>query len=153
LIKTHYYYPVKKEEACMHPIQSFVAFLGRALLSIIFISSGIHKIADWQPTLQLFDQTLTDWLAISVGDSFFQPLIEWGLAHSSGLLVLGVLFELVGGLLVFLGFWVRLGSFATTTFHPSTRANSIKSAPGISWMSLIRLIDANFLSIILLPFF
>jgi len=106
-------------------IQSLVAFLGRALLSIIFISAAIHKFADWQGTMQYFSQGLIDYLALSVGNNFVQGVLEWAIANASMLLMAGVIFELVGGLLVFFGLWPRLGALllilfmvpATLLFH------------------------------------
>jgi putative oxidoreductase len=100
----------------MNIIQSLVAFLGRALLSIIFISSAIHMIADWQGTMQFFNQSLTDWLAISVGHDFIQSGIEWSLTNASALLLAGIIFQLVGGLLVFFGLWLRLGALLLVVF-------------------------------------
>lgn len=100
----------------MNLIQSIVAFLGRALLSFIFISSAVHKIIDWQPTVQFFTQSLTDLLAISVGHQLLQSLTEWSLVNATMLLMAGVVFELVGGLLVFLGLWVRLGALLLILF-------------------------------------
>lgn len=97
-------------------IQSLVAFLGRALLSIIFIASACGKIFDWGATVLYFNQALTDWLAISIGNNFLQQTLEWSLAHSVGLLLAGVVFELVGGLMVFFGMWTRLGALLLILF-------------------------------------
>ncbi len=109
----------------MNFIQSLIAFLGRALLSIIFIASGVNKILIWQSTEQCFTQALTSWLAVSVGNPTLQNAIEFGLANAFLLLVIAVVFEIVGGLLVFLSLWVRFGAFllilflipTTMTFH------------------------------------
>ena len=109
----------------MNLIQSLIAFLGRALLSIIFIASGINQMLNWQNAEQYFIKGLTDWLALNVGNPAFQDAIEFGLAHSFLCILLAVVFQVIGGLLVFLGLWVRLGSFlliiflipATLAFH------------------------------------
>ncbi len=109
----------------MHVLQSVVGFLGRAFLSIIFILSGVFKLFDWQNTEQYFTQALTDWIAMSVGSGGVQHFLEWGLANASFLLIVAVAFELIGGLMVFLGLWVRLGALllflfmipATIIFH------------------------------------
>lgn len=109
----------------MGTIQSFVAFFGRALLSLIFISSAIHQLLDWEGAMQSFNQALTDRLTISVGNDFIQEVVEWSLAHAFSLLLAACIFELVGGVLVFLGLWVRLGALllifflvpATLLFH------------------------------------
>src|SRR3984957_9920923 len=100
----------------MHLIQSLIAFVGRALLSIIFIASGIHKILSWQSTEQYYHQGLTDWLALSVGNPTLQGIIEFGLNNAFLLLLLAVILETVGGLLVFLGIWVRLGALFLMIF-------------------------------------
>jgi putative oxidoreductase len=97
-------------------IQSFVAFVGRALLSIIFISSALHKIFDWRNTLTLVTQTTTDWLALNVGTGTLQNLIEMSMSHIPLLLTLAVIFELLGGLLVFFGLWTRLGALLLILF-------------------------------------
>lgn len=106
-------------------IQVPIAFLGRALLSIIFIASAIGKILDWDNTLQFFNKNLTDWLALNALNPGLQNIIEFAIANAPLLLVLGTIFELLGGLLVFLGIWVRLGAVllliflipATAVFH------------------------------------
>lgn len=109
----------------MNVIQSLVAFLGRALFSIIFIASGVHQVLNWQSTEQYFTKGLTDWLTLNVGNPTIQSAIEFGLSHAFFLLLLAVVFQVIGGLCVFLGLWVRLGSFllilflipATLAFH------------------------------------
>jgi putative oxidoreductase len=100
----------------MGMLRSFVAFIGRTLLSVIFILSAIAQFIDWQGTTQYFDQGLTDFLALSLGNATLQGGIEWSIAHASFLLLAGVIFELVGGLLVFLGLWTRLGALLLLLF-------------------------------------
>ena len=100
----------------MGVIQSFVAFLGRALLSLIFISSSIQKLLNWQGTMQYFQHALTDRLTVSVGHDLIQRASEWGLANAFSLLLVGCLFELVGGVFVFLGLWTRIGALLLVIF-------------------------------------
>lgn len=100
----------------MNAMQSLIGFFGRALLSIIFILSATHKIFFWQETMQFFTQALTDWLALSVGSEFLQHFLEWGLANATLLLGVAAIFELVGGLMVFLGLWTRLGALLLFLF-------------------------------------
>jgi putative oxidoreductase len=100
----------------MGVIQSFVAFLGRALLSLIFISSSIHMLLDWQGTMQFFHQALSDHLTMSVGSDWMQRLSEWGLDNAFPLLLAGCLFALLGGVMVFLGIWVRIGALLLAIF-------------------------------------
>ena len=97
-------------------IQSLFAFVGRALLSIIFITSAIHKLFNWQDTLNTVTQATNNWLALSVGHAVMQDLIEWAIPHITLLLMVAVVFELLGGLLVFLGIWTRLGAVLLIVF-------------------------------------
>ena len=106
-------------------LQSIVGALGRALISLIFILSGVQKLVDWNESLQLLHQTLTNWLPETLHSPMLQPMLDWSLANTTTLLCLAIIFELVGGLLVFLGIQVRLGAFflicvlslATIIFH------------------------------------
>lgn len=106
----------KYEGRLMNLIQSLIAFLGRALLSTIFIASGAHQILAWQSAEQYYTQGLTNWLAISVGNPTLQSVIEFGQANAFLLLVGAVIFEIIGGLLVFLGLWVRFGALLLILF-------------------------------------
>lgn len=104
-------------------MQFFFAFLGRALLSLVFIVAAFHKIFHWQETEQYLHMVLLD--ERSWGSLFFQGGIDWVLSHLFLVLAVGVCAELVGGLLLFFGFGVRLGSLllllvcasATVVFH------------------------------------
>ena len=106
-------------------IQSVVGFLGRALISLIFIFSAVQMILDWNGTELFLHQTLTDWVPVTLSTPWLQAGVDWGLANTTLLLGVAVLFELIGGLLVFLGLSVRLGAFlllcflipATLAFH------------------------------------
>ena len=92
-------------------IQSFLGFLGRALISIIFIFTAIKEIFDWTAANQVLLQALTAWQTAAPQMAWIQDIASWGIAHVATLLLLAVLFALLGGLLVFLGFAIRLGAF------------------------------------------
>ncbi len=98
------------------PMKSFIAFLGRALISLIFILAAIHKFMSWQGTEQYLNQALTGWVTMSVASPSLQHFFEWALAHTFSLLLLAVFVELVGGLLLFTGLGVRLGAFLLLVF-------------------------------------
>jgi putative oxidoreductase len=100
----------------MNILQSSIGFLGRAFLSVIFISSAVQKLFDWQATAQYFIQSMTDALALNIGFDMLQHLLEWGMANATTLLIVATIFELVGGLMVFLGLWVRFGAFLLFLF-------------------------------------
>lgn len=107
-------------------LQSFIAFLGRACIGIIFLVAGAYVLLDWQGTEHLLMQKLCDWMTLTMGDPFWQPLLEQ-LIHASSILLTGALICcFAGGLMLFLGITVRLGAFllmvvlifATLLMHP-----------------------------------
>lgn len=89
----------------MKTIQKLLAVGGRLLLSAIFISSGYHKITGWEQT--------GDFMAAK------------GLPLVPVLLGGAILFEIVGGLSIVVGFKARIGAAmlivfliaATVIFH------------------------------------
>jgi uncharacterized membrane protein YphA (DoxX/SURF4 family) len=107
-------------------LQSFIAFLGRACIGIIFLVAGVYALFDWQGTEHLLLQKLCDWMTLTMGDPLWQPLLEQMINASSFLLGGAVVCACVGGLMVFLGITVRLGAFflilllisATLLMHP-----------------------------------
>ena len=80
----------------MKTIPKILAILGRLLLSAIFISSGYHKITEW-------DQT-GDFMAAK------------GLPLVPVLLGGAIFFEIVGGLSVVVGFKARIGAAMLIVF-------------------------------------
>lgn len=100
----------------MNIFKSSIGFLGRALFSIIFIASAVNQLFDWQGTMQYLNHGMTNWLALNVGSELLQSFLEWGLANASLLLIVAIIFQLIGGLMVFLGLWVRLGALLLLLF-------------------------------------
>lgn len=106
-------------------IQSFLGFLGRALLSLIFIFSGLHKLLAWHETETGLRTALEAWLPLTLNYPEIQQVFSWGIEHGTLLLGIAVILELVGGLLLFLGLSVRFGALllvlflipATVLFH------------------------------------
>ena len=77
-------------------LQNLVALVGRVLISIVFIVSGIEKIINYQSLATQFTQT--------------------GMGSAHLLLILSIIFELGGAILVFLGFFTRLGALLLLIF-------------------------------------
>jgi len=75
---------------------SYVAPLGRLLLSLIFIASAAGKISDWDGTAKM--------------------MATRGLPAVDALLSVVIVLELVGGLLVLLGFYTRPGTVLLLVF-------------------------------------
>ncbi|MES2121385.1 MAG: DoxX family protein [Chlamydiota bacterium] len=100
----------------MSVIQSLIGFLGRALLSLIFLASGINQILNWDTTLQLLQRTLNDSLVSAMQNPLLSQGIEWAAGQAFVLLVLAVVFQLLGGLMVFLGINTRFGAMLLLLF-------------------------------------
>lgn len=100
----------------MSVIQSLIGFLGRALLSLIFLASGINQILNWDTTLQLLQRTLNDNLVTAMQNPMLSQVLEWAAGQSFVLLVLATVFQLLGGLMVFLGINTRFGAMLLLLF-------------------------------------
>ncbi len=100
--------------------------LGRMLFALVFILAGIHKIMNWDASEQALTTSMLDMLSHTYEQPWAQKLFDTLMPYSSKLLLVGVIFELLGGLFVFLGFQVRLGALllflllipTTILFHP-----------------------------------
>jgi putative oxidoreductase len=83
-------------DAIFHPIQNYVLLIARALLSALFIWSGINKILDPAGTQQY--------------------MAAYGMPWTSVFLVAAIVTELGGGLSVLLGYRSRLGAAVLALF-------------------------------------
>ena len=100
----------------MNILQSLIGFLGRFLISVIFIAAGAKMLLDWQGSEHYVVAALCDWLSLIMGDDKLQNLIEWAINHSFWLLAGAVFCTIGGGLLVLLGLNVRFGAFLLLAF-------------------------------------
>ena len=106
--------------------QKFVIGIGRIGLALIFIMGGISKIFNWSGSLAYVDATLSDWQAYATGLGFLETVFNMIEPLGMVLLVLGLVFELVGGISVLLGLKVSWGTGllvlflipTTLLFHP-----------------------------------
>ena len=97
-------------------IQGLVAFVGRIFLSVLFLSSGIDQILDWQGSEQLMTAALHDWVTLTAEMGYFQDILSLALSSTSILLGAAIFCQLAGGLCVLLGMWVRFGAFLLAAF-------------------------------------
>jgi len=87
-------------------LKNTAALIGRVLISIIFIVAGIQKIIGYHSITAL--------------------LVDKGVTSAHWMVGLSIILELLGGALVFLGLFTRLGAFllfifvltGTFLFHP-----------------------------------
>lgn len=104
---------------------NLVMILGRICFSLIFILAGFNKIMNWSASEQSFVTAMLDTLAHVYEKPWAQNFFDKILPHATKILMLGTAFELIGGLLVFLGWHARIGAIllflvlvpATLLFH------------------------------------
>lgn len=100
----------------MNALQILVAFLGRVCLSLIFILAALSKFFNWQATEQLLTTNLNDFMIYQGTHETVKLIVEPALQWVPALTVIGVVVELLGGLLLFLGIRVRFGAFILLIF-------------------------------------
>jgi uncharacterized membrane protein YphA (DoxX/SURF4 family) len=84
--------------------------LGRICLSLLFICTVVNHILNWNLALQTFDASLSSWVVYPGLPDQVQKVFNILLSHSALVMILGVVFTAVGGLMVLLGLKVRLGA-------------------------------------------
>lgn len=94
----------------MNFLQILIAALGRMCLSAIFILSAIEKFMNWHETEQLVACQLQDFLILMHQQGWFYDFASTLLPWSNELLILVAAFEILGGILLFTGYYPRLGA-------------------------------------------
>lgn len=97
-------------------MKSLVIFLGRACLSLIFISGAFNKILNWEESHEYLIGGLNLWLSATSSMPQVQPWLEMVFPMTPFLLILATLLEGLGGLFLFLGVKPRLGAFLLLLF-------------------------------------
>jgi putative oxidoreductase len=85
-------------------------FLARLFLSLVFITSAIAKIFNWHDTEKELIDAMCDWQSHALFSETLQDLLTVLVPWSALLLLAGVLFELVGSLMILFGYRERLGA-------------------------------------------
>ncbi len=92
--------------------QKIVTALGRILIAAIFIISGVSKLFNWSGSLQHLTSVLSDWHAYLGQSSLFSVAISL----APLLLCLAIVFELVGGCSVLIGYRPKWGALLLILF-------------------------------------
>ncbi|PCI96064.1 hypothetical protein COB11_00325 [Candidatus Aerophobetes bacterium] len=109
----------------MHSFKITFSIVGRILLCVVFILAGIHKIMNWDGTLQALQTALDNWKMYSGPNPLF-GVINLMQEYLTFTLGLAIAFEILGGLFVLIGVLPRFGailliiflSTATILFYP-----------------------------------
>lgn len=100
----------------MSRMQAFVLIVGRFLLSFIFILAAANKVIDWSGSEDALITQLNLALDYYKDVEWLSNLIEYCIEYASVMLLLALVFEIIGGLLVFFGVKVRLGAVLLLLF-------------------------------------
>lgn len=100
----------------MNPLQRLIAFFGRVCLSLIFLLSAIYQIATWPASTQGLIDMLCEWTRMTLGITWAQDILAFLVTWASPLLMVGVAFEILGGILLFFGYKVRFAALLLLLF-------------------------------------
>lgn len=109
----------------MQAVQFLVAQIGRLLLSAIFIVSGAMKLYDWSGNKQMLLDTINNLVSSGKLTEAMQKNAEIMADYSPLFLAIAALLEVIGGVMVALGYKPRVGAMlllifilpVTLTFH------------------------------------
>ena len=90
--------------------------LGRICLSLLFICLVANQILNWDVTQHSFDTSVSNWILHPGLPDNIQKVFHLLLSYSSLMMILGVVFAGLGGLMVLLGIKVRLGAILLILF-------------------------------------
>lgn len=97
-------------------MRGFFTILGRIFMSIIFIASGVNKLLDWKSTENGVTKILADWSQRSAGFDIMQSLFIQISPYVDVIVIIAIALELIGGLMVLLGFYTRFGALLLFLF-------------------------------------
>jgi len=97
-------------------LQLILSTLGRFCVSAIFLLSGINKILHWRYFEDLLVTTLCDWHVYSSSHPLVTQFVDYSLSWIPLFLGAAIFFELLGAVMVFLGYRARLGAFILILF-------------------------------------
>lgn len=96
--------------------RSFSLLVGRICMSLIFLLAAFEKLLNWHDTEKMLISTLSEWQVHMGPFQLIQNSLTFLVSWSSLLLVLAVSCELLGGLLILIGFKERFGAILLILF-------------------------------------
>jgi putative oxidoreductase len=104
----------------MKGLKKLALFLARIFMSLVFILSAANKFFNWQKAETSMNNVFYDWqnhVSFSITlQQGFANLVAW----SQEILILATIVELIGGMLIFLGWKPKLGAFLLLLFFLPT---------------------------------
>ena len=108
--------PEHKEKFERGNMRGLLTVLGRIFVSVIFIASGVNKLLDWKSTENGVSKILSDWAQRAGDIDFLQTFFLQISPYVDILVLIALSFELIGGVMVLLGFHVKLGALLLFLF-------------------------------------
>lgn len=93
-----------------------ILFIARGCFSLIFIVAGVGKLMNWQGTVDHLAQTFSEWHMHFEGSLITSNIHEVLVSSGYTILAIATFLEIVGALLIFTGFKVRIGAFLLLIF-------------------------------------
>ncbi len=100
----------------MNTFRRISFLIGRILISLIFILSGIGKIMNWHEINEELMMKLCHWHSVLETYAFGADLVEPLITSPSILQGIAVVLELAGAIFLILGYRIRLGAFLLLLF-------------------------------------
>ena len=91
--------------------RSTIIFLGRVCISLIFIATAFQKLLDWQGAEQQFITAIHNLSGINGQKEWIKQGLEIVLSRPSLAFFVQTIIELLGGVCIFLGLFVRFVAF------------------------------------------
>jgi putative oxidoreductase len=91
-------------------------FLARLFISLVFLVAGFDKLLSWHETENGLMDSLAEWQNYATFSETIQSMLTFLVPWSSVLLLIGVLFELIGAIMLLIGFRERFGAVLLILF-------------------------------------
>lgn len=101
----------------MSLLQKILAFIGRAAFSAIFLVSGFNKILDWQKAEESLTEVIVNALLFYQNVPWIDEILEFA-SKSAPMVLMGIVaVEILAGLMLFLGSYIRIGSLLLFLYY------------------------------------
>jgi putative oxidoreductase len=100
----------------MNGMQMPIAYIGRVLISVLFLLTAANELTDWQSTEQFFLLQMNKWMTLYADQGGISHLI--GEIHDflPTVLLIALVLKILGSFFFIFNFFVRFGAFCLLAF-------------------------------------
>lgn len=91
-------------------------FIARGFFSLIFIVAGVGKLMNWQGTVNSLALAFSKWYMHLEGTVITMEMHEFLVSRASVILGIATFLEIVGALIIVIGFKIRIGALILLLF-------------------------------------